>query len=141
MNSPVPRQIGFVLLGVAGLLLKPRYSGPLADAVHRYARNLSVSFAVYFIFASSRLGRRFGKAATTVAALLVVQFFEATNGFGVMANVFDPLDFVANLAGVSLALAIDVAAGRRTEHSAGPAPPPTHCATSAHKPISDRPLR
>ena len=44
--------------------------------------------------------------------LLAVEIFEATNGFGVMENVYDPADFVANAAGVGLAVIVDIATGR-----------------------------
>jgi hypothetical protein len=37
-----------------------------------------------------------------------VGLFEATDGFGVMANTFDPIDFAANAAGVGLAVIVDV---------------------------------
>jgi hypothetical protein len=36
---------------------------------------------------------------TVGIALLVVELFEATNGFGVMTNVYDPADFVVNAVG------------------------------------------
>lgn len=45
-------------------------------------------------------------------ALAVVELFEITGGFGVMTNVYDPVDLAANVVGVALALAADVAAGR-----------------------------
>ena len=33
--------------------------------------------------------------------------YEASNGFGVMTNVYDRVDFAANAVGIALALAID----------------------------------
>lgn len=45
--------------------------------------------------------------ATAGMALLVAELFEATNGFGVMTNVYDPFDFAANAVGVGLALGLD----------------------------------
>jgi hypothetical protein len=47
------------------------------------------------------------KLLTAGLALTVVELFEATNGFGVMTNVYDPVDFAANAVGVALALAVD----------------------------------
>jgi len=41
--------------------------------------------------------------------LLAVELFEATDGFGVMANTDDPIDLVANAAGVGLAVIVDIA--------------------------------
>ena len=51
---------------------------------------------------------RFGKLFTAGLALGVVELFEASNGFGVMTNTYDPIDFAANAVGVALALAVDI---------------------------------
>ena len=40
-------------------------------------------------------------------ALVIVEAFELTNGFGLMTNVYDPFDLLANLAGIIVAYAID----------------------------------
>ncbi len=103
------RNVFFVLLGVAGLVLKPHYSGPHQNFVHSYGGNIAASFAAYFVVANLRLHlhSRYGRLLTAAAALLVVELFEVTNGFGVMTNVYDPADLVANAAGVALALAVD----------------------------------
>ena len=116
----VVRTVFFVLLGVAGLVLKRHYSGPLPDVVHNYGGNVAASFAVYFIMSNMRVPLHFalsglrlhlhpsyGRLLTAAAALLVVELFEVTNGFGVMTNVYDPMDLVANVGGVALALAVD----------------------------------
>ncbi len=118
--ATVVRTVFFVLLGVAGLLLKRHYSGPHPDVVHSYGGNVAASFAVYFIMSNVRLPLHFavsglrlplhpsnGRLLTAAAALLVVELFEVTNGFGVMTNVYDPMDLVANVGGVALALAVD----------------------------------
>jgi hypothetical protein len=106
------RNIFFVLLGVAALVLKRHYTGPLKETVCSYGGNISVSFAVYFIVGISTIGQRFGRLVTAGIALLVVVLFEITNGFGVMTNVYDRFDFVANAVGVGLALAVDIVANR-----------------------------
>ena len=138
MNEPtIKRNVCFVLLGVAVFALKARYSGPFTEAIHNWGGNVSVSFAVYFVIASSILGRRLGRLAAAIIALLAVQLFEVTNGFGVMTNVCDPADLAANLAGVGIAVATDIVAGklfvRRRERTAvktaatpiaEPGPPP-----------------
>ena len=36
-------------------------------------------------------------------ALLIVELFEITDGFGIMTNVYDPYDYLANAVGFSLA--------------------------------------
>ncbi len=111
--SQTKRNVLFVLLGVAALVLKPYYHGPLAQLLYSYGGNFAVSFAVYFLaaIAASRLGR--GRLAAAASALLVVEAFEVTNGFGVMSNVYDPVDLMANAAGVGFALAVDLASRPR----------------------------
>lgn len=67
---------------------------------------------MYGITALLPLASRFGKLSVAALALAVVELFEITGGFGVMTNVYDPVDLAANVVGVALALAADVAAGR-----------------------------
>ena len=107
------RYVFFILLGVAVLMLKRHYSGPFLEWVHSYGGNLSVSFAVYFVvrILTSDLG--YGKLITAGIALLVVELFEATNGFNVMTNVYDPLDYLANALGVALACCVDLISSRQ----------------------------
>ena len=96
-----------VLIGVAGLLLKRWFSDSLSDLAVSYFGNLSASFAVYYIARLAALGR-LNRALCAIIALLIVELFEATNGFGVMTNVYDHLDYVANALGVGLGIAVDV---------------------------------
>ena len=102
------RNVFFALLGVAGLVLMGHYSGPYQQAVHSYGGNITASFAVYYMVALLPLPPRFGKLLTAGLALAVVELFEISNGFGVMTNVYDPVDFTANAVGVALALAVDI---------------------------------
>lgn len=102
------RNVALAVLGAAVLVFKPAYHGPFEDALNAYAGNVAVSFALYFaaINATSSYGRpRLIAAALT---LLAVELFEITNGFGVLENVYDPADFIANAAGVGLAVLVDV---------------------------------
>ena len=108
----IARNVFFVLLGITVLVLKRHYSGPFVETVYSYGGNVSVSFAVYFMIGISTFGRRFGRLVTAGIALLAVELFEAANGFGVMTNVYDRFDFVANAVGVGFALAIDTVASR-----------------------------
>jgi hypothetical protein len=101
------RNVSFVLLGVAALVLKRHYFGPFVEIIHSNGGNVSASFAVYFVVRILTSGWRYGMLVTVGIALLVVELFEATNGFGVMTNVYDPVDFVANAVGVGLALGLD----------------------------------
>jgi len=108
------RNVFFVLLGVAVLILKRRYSGPFQEAVVSYAGNVGVSFAVYFIILHLPFHVGARRLLTAASALVVVELFEAFDGFGVMTNVYDPVDFVANAVGVALALAVDTALSQRS---------------------------
>jgi len=115
------RNVFFVLLGVAGLVLKGHYSGPYQQGVRSYGGNIAASFAVYFVVTHLPLNPRFRKLLTTGLALAVVELFEAFNGFGVMTNVYDPADFVANAVGIAMAVALDTVAshyGRAGNRSA-----------------------
>jgi len=116
------RYLFFDLLGVAGLMLKRHYAGPYQEAVWSYGGNVAASFAMYFIVALLPLPPRFSKPLAGGLALLAVELFEATNGFGVMTNTYDPVDFAANAAGVALALAVDIVTSRisrRPRHHPG----------------------
>jgi hypothetical protein len=101
------RYVVFVLIGVGALLLKPHYHGLMEEFVHSYAGNFFISFSVYFLasIALSRIGQ--GRFSAFIGAFLAVEAFEITNGFGVMSNVFDPLDLIANPLGIAAALAAE----------------------------------
>jgi glycopeptide antibiotics resistance protein len=103
------RNVALAILGAAVLVLKSGYHGPSEDVIAAYAGNVAVSFALYFaaINATSRYGRSLLIAAALT--LLAVELFEVTNGFGVMENVYDPADLIANAAGIGLAVTVDIA--------------------------------
>jgi hypothetical protein len=115
------RNVALAVLGPVVLVLKSGYHGPLEDVVNAHAGNVAVSFALYFaaINATSRHGR--SRLIAAALTLLAVELFEVTNGFGVMKNVYDPADFVANAVGVSLAVIVDIATSPRTAASAASA--------------------
>ncbi len=106
-QDQIKRHVLFVLAAMVIFLLKPHHHGPLSGIFHDYGGNFVVSFAVYFIMTIglSRLGR--GGLTAALSALLLVELFEITDGFGIMSNVYDPLDLLANAAGIALALAVD----------------------------------
>lgn len=112
-TTPKVRNVFFVLLGAAALVLKRHYSGPFVEIIHSYGGNVSASFAVYFVVRILTSGWRYERLVTAGIALLIVELFEAANGFGVMTNVYDPVDFVANAVGVVLALVLDTLVGLR----------------------------
>jgi hypothetical protein len=101
------RDIVFIFLGVAGLLLKRHYSGPLDELVHAYLGNIAASFAVYFNANLLPIQWKHRGIVSACLALAVVESFEATNGFGIMSNTFDPFDFLANALGIALAMLVD----------------------------------
>jgi hypothetical protein len=103
------RNVIFAVLGALGLVLNPAYRGPLRHIVHAYGGNFSVSFGLYFAALSAAKRFGFGRLAAAIATLLAVEAFELTNGFGVMVNDYDPVDLIANAAGVAAAVGIDVA--------------------------------
>ena len=107
------RNVVFALLGGAGLVLKSSYHGPLEHLVHAYGGNFAVSLGLYFVALSAASRHGLGRWTAAGATLVAVEAFEITNGFGLMTNVYDPLDLVANAVGVALAAAIDVASSRQ----------------------------
>lgn len=102
----------FVLLGVAGLLLKGHYAGPFQEAVYCHGGNVAASFAVYYIVLGLPFPPRCARLCAAGSALAVVELFELTDGFGVMTNVYDPVDLAANAVGVGIAVTVDVVASR-----------------------------
>ena len=119
------RNVLFVLLGIAVLVLKPMYSGPYDEIVYAYAGNVSVSFAVYFLFTNLEFPQKYKGALAAICAFLVVELFEAFDGFGVMSNTYDPIDYLANGIGIALALLLDVTlTGRQARRAKSQAPYP-----------------
>jgi hypothetical protein len=109
----IKRNVLFVLAAIVVFLMKAHYHGPLSRIFHDYGGNFVVSFAVYFIVAIALIDRPYGRSIAALATLLVVESFELADGYGIMSNVFDPLDLLANAAGIGLALAVDWLARRR----------------------------
>jgi hypothetical protein len=116
------RNVLFVLIGVGVLMLKRHYAGPYLEAVHSYAGNIAVSFAVYFVVNHLPFRPRLKRILSVCLALAAVELFEAFDGFGIMTNVYDPIDFFANAVGVALAWTIDSHLARKsaTKAIAGP---------------------
>ena len=93
-------------LGIAGLLLSRHYSGPGADYFHSYGANLTFSFASYFLLRLLDLPPKGNRYAAAAYSLLGVSLQEIAQALGFYPGVFDPLDFLFNAAGVSLALGL-----------------------------------
>ena len=101
------RNVLYVLVGAAALVLKKHYAGPGEQLVHNYSGNIAASLAVYFVFLQLPIATVLKKPVAAGLALALVELFEAFDGFGVMTNTYDPFDFVANALGVGLALVVD----------------------------------
>ncbi len=112
MRAMTTRNVVFALIGASALALKRLYGGPLSEVVYAYGGNCVVSFALYFAALSAARGHPRYRLVAATATLLAVTAFEITDGFGFMANVYDPLDLLANAAGVGLALAVDLLSSR-----------------------------
>jgi hypothetical protein len=92
-----------VLVGVAALLAKPLYRGPLGRLVWNYLGNVSASFSTFLIVSLATWNLPRPRLVAALAALAAVQSFELLDGFGIMTNTYDPWDLVANALGVGLA--------------------------------------
>jgi hypothetical protein len=106
------RNVIFALLGAGGLVAKHSYAGPLRELVHSYGGNLSVSFALYYAVANATERFRRPRLVAALVVLAAVTSFELTNGFGVTANVYDPVDLLANAVGVGVAVLLDPVTSR-----------------------------
>ncbi len=102
------RSIFFIFIAIAALLFKKHYVGPEREIVISYLGNVSASFAVFFIVSINSSKWKDKNWITALLALLIVELFELTNGFGIMSNTFDPIDLIANLGGVLLALGLNL---------------------------------
>ena len=108
----IGRTVTFALLGATALVLKHSYTGVGERVVHAYAGNFVVSFALYFALLGSVIRFRYPRLIAAVVVFAVVTAFEVTNGFGIMANVYDPFDTAANAAGIGFAVLVDVVSWR-----------------------------
>jgi hypothetical protein len=106
------RNVVLALLGAAILVLKLEYHGPGEAVVHAYAGNVAVSFALYFAAINATERFRRPRLLAALGVLVAVEAFELSDGFGVMANVVDPVDLWANAVGIALAVAVDVLTAR-----------------------------
>ena len=108
----IGRNVTFALLGAAALVLKHSYAGVGERVVLAYAGNFVVSFALYFAFLGAMVRFRYPRVLAAVVVFAVVTAFEVTDGFGVMANVYDPVDIAVNAAGIGFAVLVDMVSWR-----------------------------
>jgi len=100
-----------ILIGTIALLSKSWFHDSIGDLAYAYLGNVAASFAVYFVVAIAALPR-LHRIWTAIVALALVEVFELTNGFGVMTNVYDPFDYLANGLGIALAYCVDIVSTR-----------------------------
>jgi hypothetical protein len=105
------RNVAMVLAGVAALVSKTWFREFIGNLAQAYLGNLSASFAVYFLMALA-MAPKLDRIWIAASALAIVEAFELTNGFGVMTNVYDPNDYVANGLGVAMAVGVDLISTR-----------------------------
>jgi hypothetical protein len=106
------RNVVLSVIGAAALVLKSSYAGPFHEIVHAYGGNFAVSFALYFAAVSATQRYRYSCLGAALIVLLAVTAFEVSDGFGFMANVYDPVDLLANAAGVGFAIVVDLLSAR-----------------------------
>jgi hypothetical protein len=106
------RNTVLAVIGAGALVLKDSYVGPFSQTVHACAGNVAVSFALYFAALSAAQRFRHPRLGAALVVLLAVTAFEISDGFGFMANVYDPVDLLANAAGVGFAVAVDLVSAR-----------------------------
>ena len=102
------KNVIFILVGVILLLLKKYYVGPYQEIINNYLGNISISFSVYFLISLNQTIWKSNKIITFLVSLAIVELFEITDGFGIMSNVYDSYDLIANLIGISIALVLDI---------------------------------
>ena len=107
-NTKRFRNLAFVLFGVFVLIFKRYYSGPFGELIFAYGSNISVSFSIYFVFLIGLEVLAQTRLLAVLGSLVIVELFELTNGFGVLSNTYDPMDYIANALGITLALVADL---------------------------------
>jgi|APLow6443716910_1056828.scaffolds.fasta_scaffold359988_1 glycopeptide antibiotics resistance protein len=112
----VARNLAFVAVAVMLFLMKKQYAGPFQELIGAYAGNVTVSFALYFVFQRlCMMSPRFGRVIAAALVLACVESFELLDGFGFMANTYDTFDLLANAIGVGLAFSLDTVLGRKRQ--------------------------
>lgn len=110
------RYVLMVLLGVTALLIKSWFRDSIGSLAHAYLGNVAISFAVFFLVAIAAAPKQHLIWVAAIA-LIIVEAFELTDGFGVMTNVYDPFDYLANALGVALACCVDFISTRTIQAS------------------------
>ncbi len=108
------RNVAMVLVGVAVLLIKSWFRESIGNLANAYLGNVSASFAVFFVIAIAATPK-LHRIWIAAIALAIVEAFELTDGFGVMTNVYDPFDYLANILGIALAFCVDLVLDHLTQ--------------------------
>jgi len=102
------RNLAIILFSCLVLFLKQYYSGPFKGLIQAYGSNILVSFAIYFLALVWLETLPQTRLLSGIGSLLIVELFELLNGIGPTSNTFDPMDFIANALGITLALVVDL---------------------------------
>ncbi len=90
---------------------KSWFRNSIGNLAYAYLGNVSTSFAVFFLVSLGAVPK-LHRILIAVIALTIVEAFELTNGFGIITNVYDPFDYLANSLGIVLAYCADLASAR-----------------------------
>jgi len=74
-NKEKLRNVLFILLGVAGLLLKQHYNEPYSGLGKSYLGNISVSFAIYFLVSVYAVRWKKEKFFSAAVTLIIVDLY------------------------------------------------------------------
>jgi hypothetical protein len=86
-----------------------RYSGPLAVWLHSYGSNVTVSFAIYFLFQFVKLPGVHKPVVNGGYAFVLLLAEELAEKADMVAGVFDPWDLLWDFVGVAFAMGVDAA--------------------------------
>lgn len=86
-----------------------QYSGPLGVWLRSYGSNVTVSFAVYFLFQFVKLPGVHKPVVNGGYALVLLLAEELAERADLVAGVFDPWDLLWDIVGVAFAMGVDAA--------------------------------
>jgi hypothetical protein len=108
------RNLIFVGIGIIGLLFSRHYSGPFENMISSFGANITFSFGAYFILKLSKLRLFNNKFINGGVIFLGVSLQEIAQGLHVCSGTYDPLDFLFNTIGISIAIFIDMLITRKS---------------------------
>lgn len=106
----------YIIIGVGGLLFSRHYLGPLEEFFHNYGANIAFSFGAYFLIKFLKLPFREYKYITAIYTFGGVSIQEIAQSIELYPGTYDPLDFLANTAGIVIALCVDILSSRNLKN-------------------------